>query len=184
MHNRWRTVSSYTVPAEIICKVSKTNTPRITSYNIIPHNNPITVMNLLFWSLCRAAAHLLSSLDQIFCAILTASKAAHLLLTRSMIALSIISLQVAKGFSVPFLASSSTLQLPGMSPWPGKIRLIGTTHWSTAVNDVLAYRTYAFKHSKFHFRYSFHLFSLHFSFSFLLKLPATIFVWKQTTIFA
>ena len=75
----------------------------------------------LLWSLGKTVARLLSSLGQIFCAVLPLFETEHLLLTRSTIALSILSLQIPKGFPnvenssessivVPLLASSIPLQ--------------------------------------------------------------------------
>ena len=58
------------------------------------------MLNLLLWSLNRVAVRLLLSLGQIFRAILPLSEAAQLLLTRAMIALSIISLQVLREVAV------------------------------------------------------------------------------------
>ena len=88
-----------------------------------PVINPITAESLLLWSLSRTAVRPLFGLGQIFCAVLSVSKTAHLLLTRSTIALSITSLQVPKWISnvenssessmvASFLTSLSALQLP------------------------------------------------------------------------
>ena len=91
-----------------------------------PVITPITVLTLLVWSLSRVNVHLLSSLRQIFHGVLPLSETAHLLLIRSTIALSIISLRVPRGIPnvenlsessmvVHLLVKSSALQFPGIS---------------------------------------------------------------------
>ena len=54
------------------------------------------MLSLLLWSLSRVTVCHLFSLGQIFCTVLPLSEAAHLLLTISTIALSIISLQLPR----------------------------------------------------------------------------------------
>ena len=58
-----------------------------------------TMLSLLLWSLGSVAVRLLYNLGQIFRTILPLSEAPNLLITRSTIALSIISLHVLKGIS-------------------------------------------------------------------------------------
>ena len=107
------------------------------SCNTMPRNNPDNSAET-FWCLSKAPTRFLTRLGQIFCVILPFSEAAHLLLTRSTISLSIINLQIPKGIpnienslesstAVPFLAKSSSLQLPEISLYAG-IHVIQTSY--------------------------------------------------------
>ena len=95
-----------------------------------PVLTPATVLSLFLWSLSKVAVRLLSNFGQMFHVVLPLSEATHLLLTRSTIPLSIISLQVLKGIPkvenssksamvMPPLAKSSAMQLPGIFLCPG-----------------------------------------------------------------
>ena len=82
--------------AEIIFKLSNTNTPLIRSYNTVPRNNPDNNTEPTSLEFKQNCARLLSSLGHISSTIRHISEAADLLLSRSKIALSIIRLQVSK----------------------------------------------------------------------------------------
>ena len=103
-----------TVSIESIRKVSKTPWTRMCSNNIMPCNNADKwVLSLLFWNLNGVAVLIyLSNLDQSFRAVLPLSAAAHLLLMRSTIALSIISLQVFKAITKVKNSSESAMVVP------------------------------------------------------------------------